>query len=63
MNISFGEILVILLVALLVIKPERLPETAMLLGRCLKWLREMGGRIKEDMEEYFLLKKNRDDEH
>lgn len=36
---SFWELVIILLVALVVIKPERLPEIAYLLGRLLAQLR------------------------
>lgn len=46
MNIHFSEVLLILLVALLVIKPERLPEVSYQLGRCLKWAQQMLLKIK-----------------
>ena len=36
---SFGELSVILLVAIIVIKPERLPEITYLLGRTLGQIR------------------------
>lgn len=49
--INMGEILVVVLVALLVIKPENLPETAFTLGRGLKWLRKMTSKIKQEFEE------------
>ncbi len=52
MNISFSEILVILLVALLVIRPDRLPEAAFKLGRWVKWLRQMVAQIKRDIESH-----------
>lgn len=57
MHISFSEIVVILLVALLVIKPERLPGAAMTLGIWLKNIRHMIFNVKNaiDMpqEKYF----------
>jgi len=53
MPISFSEIWVILLVALLVIKPERLPEVALTVGRCIQWLRAAATKIKREMEESF----------
>lgn len=51
MHISFSEILLILLVALLVIKPEHLPDAAISLGRWLKWARQTITKIKQDIEE------------
>lgn len=53
MSISFSEILVTLLVALLVIKPEHLPDAAQTLGRWVKWLRRLTANIKHEMEEPF----------
>lgn len=41
-HISFSEIIVILLVALLVIKPEQLPQVARMLGR---WVGRAKGLI------------------
>lgn len=50
MHMSFSEILVILFVALLVIKPERLPETAFAMGRWVKWFRNTAAKIKQEIE-------------
>lgn len=50
MHMSFSEILVILFVALLVIKPERLPETALAVGRWIKWFRKTAEKIKQEIE-------------
>jgi len=50
MHMSFSEILVILFVALLVIKPERLPETAFTVGRWVKWFRKTAAKIKQEIE-------------
>lgn len=43
------EILVILLVALLVIKPEQLPDAAFKLGRFIKWAHQIIAKIKQDI--------------
>lgn len=51
MHISFGEILVILLVTLLVIKPEQLPRVARALGRAVRWLRQTTGKITAELEQ------------
>lgn len=49
MNFSISEIIVILLIALLVIKPEQLPEVAFTLGRFAQTLKRFMSRIKEEM--------------
>lgn len=49
MNFSISEILVILLVALLVIKPEQLPDVAFTLGRFTQTVRRMLGKMKDEM--------------
>lgn len=49
MNFSISEILVILLVALLVIKPEQLPDVAFTLGRFAQTVRRILGKIKDEM--------------
>ena len=50
MNIPFSEIFVILLVAVLVIKPERMPEVALSLGRWVKWIRKSIANIKTQLD-------------
>lgn len=50
MNIHFSELLLILLVALLVIKPERLPEVAFKLGRFVHWVRHSISKIKTEID-------------
>jgi len=50
MHISFSEILLILIVALLVIKPAHLPEAAKTLGRWFKWMRQTSDKIKKEIE-------------
>ncbi|RDI42420.1 twin-arginine translocase TatA/TatE family subunit [Aquicella lusitana] len=49
MNFSISEIIVILLIALLVIKPEQLPEVAYTLGRFMQSVRRLFGRMKDDL--------------
>lgn len=51
MNFSISEIVVILLIALLVIKPEQLPEVAFTLGKFVKTMQRMFGKIKTEMNE------------
>jgi Sec-independent protein translocase protein TatA len=48
-NFSISEIIVILLIALLVIKPEQLPEVALTLGRFAKSIRRLMTRVKDEM--------------
>lgn len=49
MNFSISEILVILLIALLVIKPEQLPDVAYTLGRFAQSMRRMFAKVKDEM--------------
>jgi Tat protein translocase TatB subunit len=49
MNFSVSEILVVLLIALIVIKPEQLPDAAFSLGRFAKTIRKMFSKVKEEM--------------
>ena len=50
MNFSISEILVILLIALLVIKPEQLPDVAFTLGRFTQSNRRMFAKVKDEMD-------------
>lgn len=50
-GIGLGELLVIGVVALLVIGPERLPATAAQAGRMLRSLQEAAGRARRDLDE------------
>lgn len=52
MNIHFSEILLILIVALLVIKPEKLPDLAQKCGRLVKWFRQSTAKIKRELEQH-----------
>ena len=45
----FSEILVILLIALLVIKPEQLPEVAFTLGRFAQTIRQLFTKMKAEV--------------
>ncbi len=49
MNFSISEMIVILLIALLVIKPEQLPDVAFTLGRLAQSLRRMFSKVKNEM--------------
>jgi Sec-independent protein translocase protein TatA len=48
-NFSISEILVILVIALLVIKPDQLPGVAFSLGRFVKTMRTMFDKVKNEM--------------
>lgn len=49
MNFSISEIIVILLIAMLVIKPEQMPEVAFTLGQFTKSIRKMFAKVKDEM--------------
>lgn len=49
MNFSISEILLVLLIALLVVKPEQLPDVARTLGRIIKSVRGIAAKVKEEM--------------
>jgi len=49
MNFSISEIIVILLIALLVIKPEQLPDVAFTLGRFVQSIRQLFTKVKDEM--------------
>jgi len=48
-NFSISEVMVILLIALLVIRPEQLPDAAFTLGRFAQTIRRMFTSIKDEM--------------
>ncbi|SJM94464.1 Sec-independent protein translocase protein TatB (fragment) [Crenothrix polyspora] len=52
-NIGFSELLMVGLVALLVIGPERLPKAARLLGFWISKTRNMVASVKEEIKEEF----------
>lgn len=49
MNFSISEIIVIVLIALLVIKPEQLPDVAYTVGRFAQTIRRLFAKVKDDM--------------
>lgn len=49
MNFSISEIIVILLIALLVVKPEQLPDIAVKLGRLARSMKSMFAKVKDEM--------------
>jgi sec-independent protein translocase protein TatB len=49
LNISLSEIVLILIIALLVIKPEQLPDAARNIGRFLKAIKNLFTQVKEQM--------------
>lgn len=55
-NVGTGELLVILLIALIVLGPEKLPDAARKMGNIVGELRRMSGGFQEEMrsamEEY-----------
>lgn len=54
-GLSFGEILIILVVALLVLGPERLPKVARTVGKGMRDLRRTTGGIREILEDEIYL--------
>lgn len=50
-NIGLGEMLVILVLALLVFGPERLPEIARQIGKTIRTLQEMSGEVTQVIQE------------
>lgn len=51
MNFSISEILVIVLVALLVIKPQDLPQAMQVFGQLLKTIRQFFAKLKMEVDE------------
>lgn len=49
MSFSISEIIVILLIALLVIKPEQLPDVAFTLGRLVQSVRRFFGKMQTEV--------------
>jgi Sec-independent protein translocase protein TatA len=48
--VNISEILVVLLVALLVLKPAQLPEAAFAIGKLTKMMRRLFTNIKSEMD-------------
>lgn len=49
MNFSISEMMVVLLVALLVIKPEQLPDMAFSLGKFAQTIRRLFTKVKDEL--------------
>ncbi len=58
MSIGGGEILVVLLVALLVFGPQRMPEIARQIGKAMRELRKMQDSVRDEIHGAL-----RDDDH
>ncbi|OGT36899.1 MAG: hypothetical protein A3F11_08965 [Gammaproteobacteria bacterium RIFCSPHIGHO2_12_FULL_37_14] len=52
MSFSISEVIVVLLVALLVIKPEQLPDVAFTLGRLAQSARRMLVKVKQEVNSF-----------
>lgn len=50
-NIGFPELLIILVIALLIFGPKKLPEVGRSIGRALREFRKTSDEIKEKIEE------------
>lgn len=50
MQISFSEILLILFIAVLVIKPAHLPDTAIAISRWIKQAKKIINQLKQQIE-------------
>jgi Sec-independent protein translocase protein TatA len=48
--ISFSEVVVVLVVAVLFVKPENLPDAAFTVGKWLKWLRQTTQHVRQEIE-------------
>ncbi len=46
---TFIELLLIILVALVVIKPKHLPEIIKQVGACVKWFRQVSLKLKNEL--------------
>lgn len=49
MNFSISEILLVLIIALVVVKPEQLPDVARKLGRLMRSVRGIYSKVQEEM--------------
>lgn len=62
MNISISELILVLLIALLVIKPEQLPDAARSIARFIKSIRHMSAKLKNEMNGFIDSKEQSNDE-
>lgn len=61
MNISLSEMMLVLLVALIVIRPEQMPEVAATLGRLIRLIRALGANIKSEVNALIHSSENSDE--
>lgn len=52
MNVSLSELVMVVVVALLVLKPEQLPEVAKMIGKATKMARQLFRKMKNEMTEW-----------
>lgn len=52
MNISLSEIILVLVIAVIVIKPEQLPAIAKIVGQFIKYIKQFIAKIKSEMNEF-----------
>lgn len=51
MNVSLSELLVVVLIALLVVRPEKMPEVARTVGRFTRSIRRLLLKVKDEMND------------
>ncbi len=61
-GIGFPELIVILIVALLVVGPKRLPEVARAIGKALGDFRRMADNVKDTLEEELIKEEEKPEE-
>jgi Sec-independent protein translocase protein TatA len=61
MNISLSEIILVLLIALIVVKPEQLPDAAFTLGRFFKSIRRLFHKMKAEVDHFVEAPKQSDE--
>ncbi|HEV3000793.1 MAG TPA: twin-arginine translocase TatA/TatE family subunit [Solirubrobacteraceae bacterium] len=52
MSVGVGELLVVLVIALIVLGPKRLPDSARALGQAIREFRQSGGEMRYDAQQY-----------
>lgn len=50
MNISISEIILVVLIALIVVRPEQMPEVAQTVGRMIRAVRRLFANVKNEMQ-------------
>ncbi len=59
---SFGEVIVIALVAMIVLGPEKIPEVARFCGRAMRKFRELGNTLQNELDQQMKNDQLRDNE-